>query len=211
MTAVRKLESVLTDDEVREDRPDPLREARPPERRALVSGSAAPVDDVAAALESAGFAVTRASGPDGLNGACSALAPRSLSCYVQLPGGDAEAGEAGTFDGVRRSLADGLARFDSALAVAPLLRPQACVVLVAPDTGRDLVARLARAISGGSIGGDVKAVVVGPDRSPPEIAELASDRGEDRPWFQSRVAALSPDLSYADWKRELLCLSAIEG
>lgn len=209
MTALHQVGSVLLDDVVLEDRPAPLREARSVPR-ALVTGAAAQVDGVGDALEEAGFAVTRAAGPDGLTGAASAIAPRSLSCYVQLPG-DGEIGVADGLDGVRRFLADGRARFDSAVAVAPLLHPRACVVLVAPEDRRDLAQLLARAISGGSIEGDVKALVVGADHSPPEIARLAWYRGEDRRWFQSRVAALPPDLSYADWKRELFCLSTIEG
>lgn len=185
-------------------------ETRPSAPCSLVSGAASQVDCVGDALEAAGFAVTRAGAPDGLNDTLSAVPPRSLHCYVQLPG-DAETGAPEGLDGVRTFLADGLvARFDSALAVAPLLHPHGCVVLVAPDAGRDLLQLLARAISGGSVGGELKVVVVGADHSPQEIARLAWHRGEDREWVQSRVAALSPELSYADWKRELFCLTTLE-
>lgn len=187
----------------------------------LVTGSPARVADVGDALEKAGF-VVRVADQGELKGdcstVCSSLGPRALDCYVQLPG-DAPVGGSGPLERVARFLAEGLiARFDAARAVVPLLRPDACVVLVAgdlpgdatpddPAARRDLLEVMARAISGGSVGGDVKAVVVGADRSAPEIAQIALHRGEDRGWLQSRVAALSLDLSYADWKREALGLA----
>jgi len=182
-------------------------------RVALVTGSTVRVAEVAEALESAGFDVIGPTDPGQLNGGWwSSILPRSVACYVQLPA-DGETGGVDTFDRMRRFLADGLvARFDAAYAAAPFLRPDACVVLVAGNvpgdlsTQRDLLHVLARAISGVSVEGDVKAVVVGADRSAQEIAHIALLRGEDRGWLQSRVAALSTDLSYADWKRELLAL-----
>lgn len=188
------------------------------ERVALVTGSLSRVADVGDAMERAGFLVIRSADRSVMNGTCSSIAPRSLGCFVQLPQ-DAPVGGSEPLERVARFLVDGLvARFDVARRVVPLLRPDACVVLVDgdvpdettpddPHARRDLLQVMARAISGGSVGGEVKAIVVGADRSAREIAQIALYRGEDRGWLQSRMAALSPDLSYADWKREAMCLA----
>lgn len=197
------------------------------ERMVLVSGATARVAEVGDALEKPGVVVIRSADREVLNGGCSSVPPRSLACYVQLPQeaevSESTGSEPALLDRVHRFLTDGLvARFEAALAVAPLLRPDACVVLVAGEVPRDAIpddphARhdllwvMARAISGGSVGGEVKAVVVGSDRSAHEIAYIALGRGEDRSWLQSQVAAVSPELSYADWKREVLSMAPSEG
>lgn len=192
------------------------------ERIALVTGSAARVADVGDALEKVGFAVTRAGGDrDSLAAACAAIPPGSLGCYVQLPG-DATVDSPSLVERVRQFLARGLlARFEAAAAVQPLLASDACVVLVAgnlpgattPDDRHariDLLRVLARAILSESVERDLRAVVVGYDRSPEEIAEIAANRGEDRRRRAAQVASLPNSLNYADWQKEVLSMTTSE-
>jgi hypothetical protein len=190
------------------------------ERTALVTGSANRVADVGDALEKAGFSVTRATDGDGLAAACSAIAPRNLDCYVQLPRETVVHGES-LIDRVRQFLAEGLlARFAAAATVAPLLTPEATVVLVAgnlpgastPDDRHariDLLRVLARAILAECEESDVRAVVVGYDRTPEEIVEIALKRGKEQ-HRAAKVAALPPDLNYEDWQKEYLTLTTQE-
>jgi CheY-like chemotaxis protein len=192
------------------------------EQTALVSGSPARVQEVADALEKLGFAVRRAApGPEGLAAACEELAPGSLGCYVQLPR-ETEVEGATLVERVRQFLAQGLlARFDATATVLPFLGAEACVVLVAgnvpgaatPDDRHariDLLRVLARAILAECGDGDVRAVVVGYDRSPEEIADIAVHRGDEHGRRVAQVAALPQDLTYEDWQREVLSLTTNE-
>ncbi len=192
------------------------------EHTALVTGSRARVADVADAMEKVGFAVLRAGpDPEGLAAACGQLAPGSLGCYVSLPRETAVSAST-LVERVREFLAQGLlARFDAAAKVLPFLAPEACVLLVAgnlpaaatPDDHHariDLLRVLARAILAECLDRDVRAVVVGYDRSPDEIADLALHRGDEFGRRVAQVAALPTDLNYEDWQREVLSLTTNE-
>ena len=190
-------------------------------RTALVTGSATRVRDVAAALEKAGLAVISVVDGESVSDACTAISPASLTCYVQLPRETTVQGPS-LIDRVRQFLAEGLlTRFETAALIFPLLGHEACVVLVAgnvpgaatPDDRHariDLLRVLGRAIMAESAGADVRAVVVGYERSADEIAEIAVHRGDDRGWRQARVEALPSDLNYADWQREVLSMTMTE-
>lgn len=188
---------------------------------ALVTGSGARVDEVVTELEKAGFDVV-AGDPAEVAGVCADIAPGTLDCYVQLPTGTPVAG-ATLVERVREFLAHGLmARFETASFVLPLLAPDACVVLAAgnvpgaatPDDRHarvDLLRVLARAIlAEEQEGGDLRAVVAGYDRSAAEITEIVLNRGDERRLRSARVAALDPELPYADWQREYLSLTTEE-
>jgi hypothetical protein len=192
------------------------------EKTALISGSPGRVAEVGDALEKVGFAVTRAGpGPEGVAAACEQLLPGTLGCYVQLPR-ETEVAGSSLVERVRQFLAQGLlARFDATAAVLPLLGPEACVVLVAgnvpgaatPDDRHariDLLRVLARAILAECSAGDVRAVVVGYDRSAEEIADIALHRGDEQGRRAAQVAALPQDLNYEDWQREVLSLTTSE-
>lgn len=192
------------------------------ERTALVTGSPARVADVGDALEKVGFAVVRVGGDrDNLAAARAAVSPGSLGCYVQLPG-DTTVDSPSLVERVRQFLATGLlARFEAAAVVQPLLAPDACVVLVAgnlpgaatPDDRHariDLLRVLARALLSESHEDDLRVVVVGYDRSPEEIAEIAANRGEDRRRRAAAVASLPNTLNYADWQKEVLTMTTSE-
>lgn len=189
------------------------------DKTALVTGSAARVGDVAQALEKLGFAVTTASDEAELAAACKGISPGSLGCYIQLPR-QTEVSGPSLVQRVRQFLAEGLlTRFETASAVLPLLAPDSCVVLVAgnvpgeatPDDRHariDLLRVLARAVLAEHAGTDVRAVVVGYDRSPEDIAGIALHRGEEGWRKAAEVRALDPTLDYEDWSREVLSLTA---
>ena len=175
----------------------------------LVTGSPARVEEVAAALEQAGFSVVPAPEPNDLAKACAGIEPGSLACYVQLPK-ETKVDGPSLIGRVRQFLAEGLlARFEAAATVVPCLAKDGCVVLVAgnlpgastPDDRHariDLLRVLARA------------VVVANDRSPADIADIARRRGDVKTKKAAEVAALPGDLNYADWQREFLSLTTEE-
>jgi hypothetical protein len=192
-------------------------------RKALVTGSSDRVAEVADALEKAGFTVTRAGGTLADVEAVSAdFAPRTLDCYVQLPRQTPVSGPT-LVSRIHEFLSEGLLkRFETAGQILPLLANDACVVLVAgnipggatPDDRHariDLLRVLARAILADCDKADVRAVVVGTERSAAEIAEIALHRGDERRRRQAQVAALPPEMPYEDWQREFLTLTADEG
>ncbi|HEY3240102.1 MAG TPA: hypothetical protein VGL92_11095 [Acidimicrobiia bacterium] len=191
-------------------------------RTALVTGSTDRVGEVSEALEKAGFTVTQSGGlPSDIEAACAALSPGSLDCYVQLPRQTPVSGPT-LVERIHEFLSEGLLkRFEATSRVLPLLAPDACVVLVAgnipggatPDDRHariDLLRVLARAILADCDKSDVRAVVVGTERSAEEIADLALHRGDERRRRQAQVAALSPEMPYEDWQREFLTLTAEE-
>ena len=187
---------------------------------ALVTGAPDRVPDIAIALKSQGFDILSA-GSEPLVGP-SGLAPGSVDCYIQLPG------EPGPFDDsplgrARAAITDELlARFDAAARLAPLLAPQATVLLVTdgqvaeePNPPRSdaqalraLMGVLAEAILA-DLGVDgVRATVVEEGRPPDEIAVLARGRGTP-PVDWSSYVDMEPDLPYAEWRDELMCLRSI--
>jgi hypothetical protein len=188
---------------------------------ALVTGSPVRVDDVAEALEEAGFSVRRAPESDDLAAACAGIEPGSLACYVQLP--KETKVDAPTLIGrVRQFLAEGLlARFEAASVVVPLMAKDGCVVLVAgnlpgastPDDRHariDLLRVLARAVLAECQGNDTRAVVIGNDRSAADIADIVLRRGDEAGKKAAEVAALPGDMNYADWQREFLSMTTEE-
>ena len=188
---------------------------------ALVTGSAARVDEVAGALEQAGFRVTKVPEPGDLAASCAGIDAGSLACYVQLPK-ETKVDAPSLIGRVRQFLAEGLlARFEGASTVVPLMAKDGCVVLVAgnlpgastPDDRHariDLLRVLARAVLAECEGSDVRAVVVGNERSPADIADIVLRRGDESGKKAAEVAALPGDLNYADWQREFLSLTTEE-
>ncbi|MGH8993058.1 MAG: hypothetical protein ACRDYV_14980 [Acidimicrobiia bacterium] len=191
-------------------------------RTALVTGSGDRVAEVRAALEKIGFTVSEAGGQRAeIEAACAGLEPRSLHCYVQLPRQTKVSGPT-LVERIHEFLSEGLLkRFEAAGRVLPLLANDACVVLVAgnipggatPDDRHariDLLRVLARAILADCDKTEVRAVVVGNERSAEEIGDIALNRGDERRRRQAQVAALSPEMPYEDWQREFLTLTGEE-
>jgi hypothetical protein len=187
---------------------------------ALVTGSATRVEEVSAALEEAGYKVLRVPEPDDVTAACAGIEPGSLACYVQLPK-DTRVDAPSLIGRVRQFLAEGLlARFEQAATVVPCVAKDGCVILVAgnlpgaatPDDRHariDLLRVLARAVLAECDGSEVRAVVVGNDRSPRDIADIARRKGDEAGKKAAEVAAIG-DMNYADWQREFLSLTTEE-
>jgi hypothetical protein len=187
----------------------------------LVTGSAERVSELVPALEKTGFEVVSASDEASLRKACDSIPAGTLDCYVQLPR-QTEVSGPSLVERVRQFLAEGLlTRFETASGVLNLLTDDACVVLVAgnvpgtstPDDRHariDLLRVLARAILAEKVGTDIRAVVVGYDRSAQDIAGIALHRGEEGWKVSEEVRALDPQLDYEDWSREVLSLTADE-
>ncbi len=183
----------------------------------LISGAEQATQPVRAALERSGSTVLQADADPG----------EKADAYVQLPTllpVDGPSPGDSLVDRVGRFLADGLlTRFRSAAAVLPLLREGATVVLVAgntpvPGTGVDdqaargsLLRVLAHALRAEHAPGRLRVRVLDHGSSPDVIARCSA--GED-------VVTSSPsgppagssdvDMSYADWRTEILGLAQVE-
>ena len=164
---------------------------------ALVTGAPDWVPPVAVALKSEGFDIVSA-------GVDAPLAPGSLDCYVQLPGDMPASGEP-SLRRARSLVADDLlTRVDVATHLAPCLAPHAVVLLVGDGPLRWPLEMLAEAIA--REGGGVRARVVDGSRQPWEIAALARRNGQRRPWRS--YLDEEPELAFADWRDEIICLTS---
>lgn len=167
---------------------------------ALVTGAPEWVPHVAIALKSEGFDILSA-------GDEAPLVPGSVDCYVQLPGGVPPSDQP-ALSRARSVVADDLlARVDIATRLAPFLAPHAVVLLVGGDSLRWLLEMLAEAIVSDARG--VQATVVGDARPPSEIAALARPNGHHRSWRS--YLDEDPDLGFADWRDEVLCITSTTG
>ena len=180
------------------------RPARPEEviplPTALVTGAPEWVPHVAIALKSEGFDIVSAAEE-------APLAPGSLDCYVQLPGG-VPTSEGSALSRARSVVADDLlARVDVVTRLAPSMAPHAVVLLVGEEPLRWLLEMLAEAIVSEASG--VEAKVVGGSRPPSEIAALARTNGHRRSWRS--YLDEEPELGFADWRDEVICLTSSAG
>ncbi len=167
---------------------------------ALVTGAPEWVPHVAIALKSEGFDIVSA-------GEEAPLAPGSLDCYVQLPG-VAPVPNQRALSRARSVVADDLlTRVDVATRLAPCLAPHAVVLLVGEESLRWPLEMLAEAIAAEARG--VQAKVVGGSRPPSEIAALAHPNGQPRSWRSYLDEA--PELGFADWRDEVICLTSSAG
>jgi hypothetical protein len=180
---------------------------------AMITGSPERVPDVTIALKSEGFDIISSGTAAAVAEAAAGIAPGSIDCYVQLPGGPPTNGH-GALSHARTVVAEAvLARFDAAAQLAPLLAPSASVVLVASDVGqveegpvarrrhalRSLLGVLAEAIRLDYSARRVR--VVDEERSPAEIAAIA--RGFEP---AASYPELGSELNFADWKSQMLSL-----
>lgn len=175
---------------------------------ALVTG---PIDehlsDMAIALKSAGFdVVAAAADPCPVAGEVS-----SVDCYIQLP--QEPPPRAGDALGWAREVVGQtlLARFDLAGRIAGMLLPRAKVVLVtnrtapdAPTIDAGMLRVLTMAILADHDRDGVRIAVVEDPRSPAEVVRLANF---DTPTW-SEYADMAPDLGFADWRNEIMCLQS---
>jgi hypothetical protein len=193
---------------------------------ALVTGSAARVTEVSLALEKEGFSTYSAPadpGPLGEELRHAAGPGRSLRCYVQLPTTDFSEESTASLAGLRSLGANALlARFDALAVVAPRLAPGARLVIVAGDRAGTTIDTdlglppislvLTEAILAGRGPGNVHTTVIGHDSTAADIAAVAvagrPAAGPSAAGALAAYAAASPELSYVEWRDEVLGLAA---
>jgi len=188
----------------------------------LVSGCDERVAQVAAALSEGGN-VIQIDDPARLRDIVAGLPPGSLSHYIQLPV-NVEVSGSTVVGRVESFLQQGLlARFDAADAVLPALRDDATVLLVSGNTAVDggglpddsaarlaLVNVLAHAIRAEKAPGVVRVRVLEPGTTPSEIAAVAL-RGERLvARSMARIQARESEMSYADWRIEVMGLATVQ-
>ena len=187
----------------------------------LVTGSTERVAAVSAALRARGCEVIPVDDRDELVEVCASRGPGSVDSYVQLPVDVPSSGDSVVLR-LQRFLADGLlARFEAVSAVLGTLRPNASVVFVAgnlpaeltaPDDRRARIALLrvlAQAVTADSAPSPVRTVVLEHTHSPDEIAAIAVDPSS-RPKVITDAAERYPEMSYVDWRLEVLSLASVE-
>jgi hypothetical protein len=190
----------------------------------LVHGSPARVDDVAIAVEKAGFTVLRANNLDDVAAAVKDRDQAGLDGYVQLPVEISFRPGSGPIEQVEQFLSHGLlARIDAARLVVPALANGAGVVLAAgnaPDADstpdnraarRLLLGVLQRAIldEAGPAGVDVAVLDAGADRD--GVLTALQELIEKRAGPATASADADPDATYKDWFLELLSQTGSPG
>jgi hypothetical protein len=184
---------------------------------AVVTGSAARVDDVAQAIEDRGIVAFRIDRSSDVAHAGAALASGSLEYYIQLP--DDVPSPQSTTAGALAALSAGLMRrFTEVDMLLPKLAPHCSVVLVTGETVEDLpwmdyphgptclLEMLAAAIVTDLSPAVVRTTVVSHEHSAARIADLAVANGAGRATVTADYASRAPEMPYDDWK--LACLSA---
>jgi hypothetical protein len=194
---------------------------------AVVTGSAELVADITPAMEKEGFATHSVpnNGLDQLERIRALVPARTLDCYVQLPTTDLDRDGVASVAGLRALVANALlARLDILAALAHLIAPAGRLVIVSGDragTVRDvdlglpgIAGVLAEAVLAGKGAQNVQVTVVGGDRTAADIAAVA--RGHAPPLRTTTsspgvalggYAAVSPELSFVDWRQEVLGLA----
>ena len=191
-------------------------------RTVLVSGSDSRVAEVAERLRADDVEVITVDDPGRLAETVAGLSAGGLSGYVQLPVRLQVEGSS-VVQRVRGFLEGGLlARFDAVNAVLPLLAQGARVVLVAGNTttgGRDLPddrsARLALLdVLSHAVRADASAtgvrVRVLEQRGADEIAAAVLGSGTPVPADVADLRRREVDMSYDDWRAEVLGMATVE-
>ena len=186
--------------------------------KVVVTGAAEWVAAVSAALKDAGAEVTAVDDLRNLAQEVSGISPRTLDCYVQLPVHVAARGEA-VIERVRNFLEDGLlARFTAASTILPAMSEGGVVVLVgghtpveasAPDDQSARMALLdvlAHAIQADKSATRLGVRVLPHDESAGHIASVALGGEPTREQALAELRAREPEMSFADWRIEVMGL-----
>jgi hypothetical protein len=184
----------------------------------LVSGVASHVAEVATALRERGADVTEVTALADMQRVCAEVPPRSFDAYVQLAANFQANGDT-AIRRVHHFYANGvLARFAALDAALPALAPDARVVFVLGvlppevtteydrEARRALTRVLGHAARADVPDGRLTTRVLESGAPPDEISQVAL--GID-PARQELMAKLD-ELSYADWRVELLGLAMVE-
>lgn len=184
----------------------------------LVSGASAHVDEVARVLRGRNADLTEVVDLADLPAVCAAAGRAVFDSYVQLPATFQVRGDT-AIQRVHHFYAQGvLARFVALDAALPALLPAARITFVLgtlpPEvaTSDDREARraltrvLARAARADSPDGHLTVQVLDAGAAPDEIAQVALGLDPARQELMDRL----DELSYADWRVEMLGLAAVE-
>jgi hypothetical protein len=184
---------------------------------AVVTGSAARVDDVAQAMERRGVMVVRIDRAEDPGPVAAAIADGSVAYLVQLPGdvpSPRTTRVAALSDLFRRGV---MSRFREIDALLPKLATNGAVVLVTGETVEELASdeyphaptclleMLADAIVADMAPAVVRATVVSHCHSADEIAEAALACGPQHDEVMAGFATRAPEMSYDDWRLAYLC------
>jgi hypothetical protein len=188
------------------------------EPRVLVSGADEPVTRVVAALRSRGASVTEVTDLDDMPTVCADAGPQAFDSYVQLPSTFQPSGSTAV-QRVHHFYAAGvLARFRALDAAIPALAPSARLTFVLgqlpPDAStaddrearRALIRVLAQAARADTPDGQLIVRILNAGTAPDDIAFVALGGDLARRQFMDRLS----ELSYADWRVELLGLASVE-
>ena len=186
--------------------------------KVVVTGSAERVASVSEALRNAGAEVTAVDDLGKLEAAVAEMAPGSLTCYVQLPAHVVARGRT-VIERVRNFLEDGLiARFTAASAILPAMSDGGRVVLVggntpveasAPDDQSARLALLdvlAHAIQADKSATRIRVRVLPHDELAEHIAAVALGGAPTREQALAELRAREPEMSFADWRIEVMGL-----
>jgi hypothetical protein len=189
---------------------------------AVVTGSPDRVGAVAEELTAVGFQAIRVDDLSTLDAVCAQLGPESVAAYVQLPVQIAAKGSTAVAR-IREFLSQGLLfRYAAVDQVLPTLQADACVALVsgnlpadltAPDDQRGRLALmrvLAHGVLADTAGRGVRTLVIDHQRSAKEIAAAVVEQPQNLMTMIAEVVAGHPDMSYDDWRFELLRVASAE-
>lgn len=190
---------------------------------ALISGAQPLADAVAATLREAGAEVVLAADAAGAAEAAGRFEPGTLDAYVQLPVSLTSEGET-VVARVRQFLSEGLiARFTAVEALLPALSPGARVVLASGTTSREsgelpddrrarqaLLEVLAHALRADGAEAGVKVHTVSSGRGADELAAVALGRSRPRASAVADLQDREAEMSYEDWRTEMLGLATVE-
>jgi hypothetical protein len=190
---------------------------------AVVTGSAARVDDVARAIERRGVSVLPMVRGEPLFQAGALVADGSLDYYVQLPG-DVPSPRTTKASALWSLFGCGLLpRFGEVEVLLPKLAAHCAVVLVTGETVEDLssleyphaptclLEMLADAIETDLAPAPVRTTVVSHWHSADRIAEIALASGPQRVARVANFAAQAPEMNFDDWRLACLSLTGPEG
>jgi hypothetical protein len=186
--------------------------------RVLVSGAAAQVDQVAAALERRGAQVTRVTDLAEVPAVCRAAGAAAFHGYVQLPATFEMRGETAV-ERLRRFYAEGvLARYSALDAALPALAPDArvtCVLGILPpeaETADDIAARralvrvLARAARADTPDGRLSVAILDAGTAADDVAFAALGGDLAKQELLNRLE----QVDYQEWRVELFGLVSVE-
>lgn len=186
--------------------------------KVVVTGAVEQVAAVSAALRDAGAEVTAVDDLAELEAAIAGLTPGSLDCYVQLPVHVAARGGA-VIERVRNFLEDGLlARFAAASTILPMVSDTGRVVLVGGNTPVEATAPddqsarlalldvLAHAIQADQLATRFGVRVLPHDESAEHIAAVALGGEPTREQALASLRAREPEMSFDDWRIEVMGL-----